>query len=583
MSQVDEKVTTKEEWYDLNKYAEEIQQFVTKKKLDLDVISQMEKDYNYLYSVIFAGGTESKTQRFPHATEMFKVYKSSIIESSLGGYSALLEVTGEDAQGVLKAPEVKKVMTQQFKGMALLEKLSGDTLDDWILKGEAVSYIKLKEKKEEYRVKEKISDATTGEELIQLTVKQGVTTRQLEIERIDPLDFFVDALDYERDPIGCTKIIRSYIDAKTLLTSDAYPLLSKEDKENIICGATKNGAGIYPIYDYGAVRQNPNYNQTDKNRIEVLTFNGDYITSDNKVLSNIKAVVINNVIASVKYNASSVNRIIYAPYKVDRLTHRSISPLSCTRPVNNLINKVCDMFIKNLEDVCVPWVIWQKGSMNAQQIRDARTKKELEYNNIGEKPEFYAPPEATPNGLNLMKLVLDENKNVLGLNTYMAGDSSGAVRTAEESSILFQKANARMRVETDVFSYRYMLNLFDAFYAFNRELALGYEQALDPIYADPELKVNISTNASKADREGELNRLMQMLQLPIAQMIFSNLAPDQVVLAVRYLMAKAQLTDADNLLELIDENGNTQVPTMNADGEPINPPPMQNGMNNNMM
>ena len=54
---------------------------------------------------------------------------------------------------------------------------------------------------------------------------------------------------------------------------------------------------------------------------------------------------------------------------------------------------------------------------------------------------------------------------------------------------------------------------------------------------------------------------MQMLQLPIAQMIFSNLQPDQVVLAVRYLMAKAELTDADNLLELIDEQtGQTNVP-----------------------
>ena len=54
---------------------------------------------------------------------------------------------------------------------------------------------------------------------------------------------------------------------------------------------------------------------------------------------------------------------------------------------------------------------------------------------------------------------------------------------------------------------------------------------------------------------------MQMLDLPIAQMIFSNLQPDQVVLAVRYLMAKAELTDVDNLLELVDERtGQTNVP-----------------------
>ena len=52
-----------------------------------------------------------------------------------------------------------------------------------------------------------------------------------------------------------------------------------------------------------------------------------------------------------------------------------------------------------------------------------------------------------------------------------------------------------------------------------------------------------------------------MLDLPIAQMIFSNLQPDQVVLAVRYLMAKAELTDVDNLLELVDERtGQTNVP-----------------------
>ena len=169
-----------------------------------------------------------------------------------------------------------------------------------------------------------------------------------------------------------------------------------------------------------------------------------------------------------------------------------------------------------------------------------------------------------------MDMILNQSKNVLGLNNYMAGNTDGAVRTARESAILTQKANARMRVETDVFSYNFMLSLFVSFYAFNRELALSLEEPLDEIYADPKLKVAISTNASRADKEGELQRLMQMLQLPIAQMIFSNLQPDQVVLAVRYLMAKAELTDADNLLELIDEQtGQTNVPD-NPDMNNIN-------------
>ena len=110
----------------------------------------------------------------------------------------------------------------------------------------------------------------------------------------------------------------------------------------------------------------------------------------------------------------------------------------------------------------------------------------------------------------------------------------------------------------------------------------------DPIYADPQLNVIISTNASRADKEGELQRLMQMLQLPIAQMIFSNLQPDQVVLAVRYLMAKAELTDGDNLLELVDNNN--EPTTYVQDKQPVSqerltkepteievPPPTQEG------
>lgn len=566
---ISEKITTKQQWYDLNKYKDEIQSFVLQKKIELDVTSQMSKTNDILYRICYAGGTESDVERFPHAAETFRVYKAAIIESSLSGYSALLEATGRDGYSVLQSPKVKQAMTEQFKGMSLLEKLSGDTLDDWCFKGEGVAYIKLKETSENYRVKETLQDPETGEKIMSFSIKQGVTYQDLEVERIDPLDFFVDAIDYAKDPIGCTKIIRQYIDSKTLLSSDAYPLLSHEDKVDIINKSGKNGVGK-TFFNWQGTNSTTTYNKTDKDQIEVYIFDGDYITNDNKLLSNIHAVIVDNRIANVRYNTVSTQRIIYACYKMDRQTHRGISPLACTMPVNNLINKVSDLFIKNLEDTSDPWMLWAKGTMSAQQIKEARRKKEIEYNSVnGEKPEFWMPPPVNPAGLQLMELILNQNKNVLGLNNYLSGDTTGSVRTAEESAILFQKANARMRVETDVFSYRFMLPLFVSFYAFNRELALAYDNALDPIYADPKLKISISTNASKADREGELQRLMSMLNLPIAQMIFSNLNPEQTVLAVRYLMAKAQLTDGDNLLQLINSNGETQVPEEGDDGATV--------------
>lgn len=574
----DEKLTIKQQWYDLSKYKDEIASFVKTKRVQLNINSKAEENYNKFYRSVFSGAEESDKERYPHMAELFKVYKSAILESSLPGYSALLVIQGDDAYSTMKVPELRNAMLDQFKSMNLLERLSGDYVDDWILKGETAAFLKYKETKEEWRMKQTVEDAETGEKLMSFTLKEGVTYEDIDIERIDPFDLFIDAIDYDRDPLGCVKVVRSYIDAKTLLTSDAYPLLTKEDKEAILNKQqTRNGSdsNLYFRWD---IAEDPKRTmaRTNRDQIEVLTFYGDYITDDYKVLSNIKAVVIDGRAAEIKYNDSSTPRIIYAGYKIDRQTHRGISPLCSGLPINRLVNKAVDLFIKNLDDVANPIMMWQKGTFNKMQAREARKNRELEFTSLEQKPEFFAPPMVGQNGIPIIQMLLDENKNMLGLNSYMAGDASGAVRTAEESAILFQKANARMRVETDVFSYRFMLPLFVSFYGLNRELALAFEHPLKEIYADEKLKVTISTNAAKADKEGELNRLMQMLNLPIAQMIFSNLSPQQIIVAVRYLMAKADLNDADNLLELVDSEGNTNAPPPDAeDNDGANTPPTQ--------
>lgn len=574
----DEKLTIKQQWYDLSKYKDEIASFVKTKRVQLNINSKAEENYNKFYRSVFSGAEESDKERYPHMAELFKVYKSAILESSLPGYSALLVIQGDDAYSTMKVPELRNAMLDQFKSMNLLERLSGDYVDDWILKGETAAFLKYKETKEEWRMKQTVEDAETGEKLMSFTLKEGVTYEDIDIERIDPFDLFIDAIDYDRDPLGCVKVVRSYIDAKTLLTSDAYPLLTKEDKEAILNKQqTRNGSdsNLYFRWD---IAEDPKRTmaRTNRDQIEVLTFYGDYITDDYKVLSNIKAVVIDGRAAEIKYNDSSTPRIIYAGYKIDRQTHRGISPLCSGLPINRLVNKAVDLFIKNLDDVANPIMMWQKGTFNKMQAREARKNRELEFTSLEQKPEFFAPPMVGQNGIPIIQMLLDENKNMLGLNSYMAGDASGAVRTAEESAILFQKANARMRVETDVFSYRFMLPLFVSFYGLNRELALAFEHPLKEIYADEKLKVTISTNAAKADKEGELNRLMQMLNLPIAQMIFSNLSPQQIIVAVRYLMAKADLNDADNLLELVDSEGNTNTPPPDVEGgDEATPPPVQ--------
>jgi len=576
----DEKLTTKEQWYDLKKYKDEIRDFVIKKRLALYETSKLEKVFRKLYIAAYAGTEESDTERYTHTAELFKVYKAALIEACLPGYSALYDAKGLNAHSVLKIPELDQTMTQQFKSMALIEDLTGETLDDWILKGEAAGFLKLKENREEYRIKETLQDAETGEDLIRFKLIEGVEYEDLEFERIDPLDLYIDAYDYKRDPLGCPKIVRSFIDAKTLLTSNAYPLLSKEDKEAIINKEiVKERSPLGGFYSPDYMMVSESYSRSAEHQIEVLTFRGDYITNDHKVLSNIVATVVDNRIADLKYSEVSTNRLIYAAYKVDRQTRRGVSPLASGNPINKLMNRAIDMFIKNLDDISNPYILYQKGTINKAQLNDFYKEKKLEYIEGQQPPQFWSPTPASATGLDLLSMIVDQNKNTLGLTSYMAGNTDGAVRTAKESSILFQKANARMRVETDVFSYKFMLRFITAFYSFNRELALAADHPLADIYADPELKVSISTNAAKADTQGELQMLMNMLNLPISQMIFSNLTPQQTVLAVRYLMAKAGLKDADNLLELEDEEGQTtQLMPMDSDGNPIPPeqPPLDN-------
>lgn len=552
-----ENVVIKEDWYDLKPYRDEIRKYIVECKNDLGHHSRMRKNYDILYRSIFAGAEGADKERYTVIKELYNVLKSIIIEACLPGYSALMEIDGRNAESVLLAPELKKVMIDQFKGIALIEKLTDQVLLDWFLKGEAVCFIKLKQTTERYREKEVVSDLTTGEDLVQFKIETGVTYEDLEIEPIDPLDFFVDAMDYAKNPLSCPKIVRTFISSRDLLTDTTnYPLLTYEDKKAIINKVVNQGSA-YP-YIYGnsnATSDDFTYSKTASNQIEVLTYRGDYVTKDGKLLTNIKCVVIEGQTAYLEYSGVDSLQIIYAPYVVDRETHRGVSPLAAAIPVGKLANRCVDLFISNLDEVSNPILLYNAASIPKNENKTFRDKRELQYLEFGDKPSWFTPPEISPNGMSLLNLILSQNKEMYGLNKYISGDSSGSVRTAQESQILFQKANARMRVETDVFSYKFLLPLISSFYAFNRELALSVKHPLNDIYANPSLSVTISTGASKADTEGEFQRLMQILNMSaISQPIFQWAAESgNMDLAIRYLMAKAGLKDGDNILELIQE------------------------------
>ena len=568
-----EEVVIKENWYDLNKYKDEIANFIVDRRRNLAGHSQMYRTYDILYRSIFTGSEDSdKRKRYPYLKEIYNVYKSALIEACLPGYSALFNSDARNAPTVLLNTKLKEVMLNQFKSIALIENLTANTISDWITKGEAVLFMKLKQTTERYREKETVTDLATGEELVQFKVDTGVTYEDIVIENIDPLDFYVDAMDYERDPKACPKIVRTYISSRDLLIDKTnYPLLSNDDKRTIIQKIESNKA-----YYNEHPRNGDDFSisKTASNQIEVLTFMGDYVTKDGNLLANIKAVTVEDKIALLEYNPVDTLQIIYAPYFIDRDTHRGVSPLASVIPIDDLANRCVDLFISNMDEVSKPILMYTAGSLPVNATKTFKINRELEYNDgIGTKPEFFTPPEISPNGMSLLEVLLAQQKEMLGLNKYMSGDTSGAVRTAQESSILFQKANARMRVETDVFSYKLLLPLISNFYAFNRELALAVGHPLDDIYANPELMVTISTGASKADGEGEVQKLMQILGMPaISQPIFQWCAEsNNMPLAVRYIFAKLGLTDADNILGLIEHPEDIPPISESQDNPPEEP------------
>lgn len=568
-------VVIKEQWYDLNNYKTEIKDYVRFQKLNLGQHSNMLLNYNMLYRSVYSGAENSdKKERFPFAKEMFNTFKALLIEACVPGYSALFDDDGQNAQSVLLAPELKSVMTNQFRNIALIEKITDKGFFDWLLKGEIVAFIKLKQTTERYRQKEELTDVLTGEKVLQFKVETGVTYEDLDIDFIDPLDFYVDAVDYEKDPRGCPKIIRSFITPRDLLCDKSnYTLLSEEDKQTIIKRFTDR-TGI--DYLTGNTSNSDTFSDSSEGQIEVYTYRGDYVTKDGKLLTNIKAVLVEDFMGSLEYSGVDTNQIIYAPYVIDRDTHRGVSPLCNTITINRLANKCTDLFIKNMDEVSNPIMMYQAGSLPPGENKTWKKTRQIQFNGLNaEPPTWYAPPEISQNGVSLLQMIVEQSKEMMGVNKYMSGDMSGSVRTAQESAILFQKANARMRVETDTFSYKFLLPLVSTFYAFNRELAMAADHPLDPIYANPELKVTFTTGAGKADKEGEFNRLMQMLQLPIAQMIFSNLNPNQVLIAIRYLMAKAGLKDQDNLLQLTENGQPTVITGVDENGKDIPEEPVQ--------
>ena len=72
MSAIDETITSKMEYYDPVKYKNEIAEFVRGKRLDLDITSNMKKNYERLYRSVFAGSEESDTERFTQAAETYR-------------------------------------------------------------------------------------------------------------------------------------------------------------------------------------------------------------------------------------------------------------------------------------------------------------------------------------------------------------------------------------------------------------------------------------------------------------------------------------------------------------------------------
>ena len=500
-----------------------------------------------------------KLDKIPSVYEQYKTYSAAIERACYPSYDAILDIEGQDVRSNNLAGTYKASLIYDWYQIDLMSTLDA-CKDDWVIKGEAASYICWKENitqiKRQVPVVE-IDDKTGVPEIKTQTVTENIATfSAVDVKRIDPHNLYFDKT-YNSDWQHCPKIYRDYVPVEKILADTSISLTREEKKEltELVYNDVHEVRDLYQTLI-----------DSDKkvigNTVEVLEFEGDFIDTETyEVYHNIEATVIaGRFLGKFKESLKPMSSIVWACYMPRPDTGRGQSPLRIPVILNQVQNMCADLTMKSWELQTYPTFLAPKGALPTYVHLEAGRPIEYDADTFSGQTPQKLDFSMGLRGFDFSDFFKRQMENATGINQYMQGAMDGSVRTASEASYIHSGATMRMAAESKAFSHGFLYKLVRAYALFKR--VYDTQDKLVKLENDTFARVTeevrngnytfiIGGSQSAVEREAETNKLFQVLGLPVMQSLVQGLTPDQAGVMLQWILNRSNFKQVSQVLEII--------------------------------
>ena len=504
-----------------------------------------------------------KINKIPSIYEQYKTYMSALHRACYPSLEAIVDIRGLDLRSNDLAGTYKASLIYDWYNIDLISTLD-KVLDDWVKKGEAALYVCWKEETVqieqdvpvvEYDVENMIPKLSTE------TVKRDLQTfKAVDVKRIDPFNLYFDKSQVDNWE-HCRKIYRDFVPVETVLANEGYNL-TKEERKDIRELVYKSNKQNKNQYETKIDENTKVYGST----VEVLEFEGDFIDPDTcEVLYNMEATVVaGKYLARFEKSSKPQTSIIWGAYLKRPDTGRGQSPLTIPSILNAVQNMCADIMMTSWKLNTYPTFLAPKGALPL--YTDVQAGRVVEY-----EPDMMSG--ATPTkldftsglrGFEFSDFFQRKMENSTGINQYMQGANDGSVRTASEASYIHSGATMRMAEESHLFTHNIIYKLVRKYALFkkvydtgNIEIPVGpnqYAKVTDEV-RNGNYYFIIGGSQSAVERDGETQKLFNLLGSPVFQSLSAVLDPVTAAEFMKWILNRMNFQDTDQVMELMTLNG----------------------------
>ena len=524
-----------------------------------DLIPSFRETADILKNLYPDTSQDGKIKKTHNLYDQWRTYDSAIYQNCYADYTAMVDVNGQDLRSTQLSAVYKASLIYDWYNINLKDQIRKAAYD-WEIKGEAAFYLCWKE--DVYQTTEEVEneyvDELTGEVIKErIKVKQNVPTFQgIDVKAIDPHSLFFDKSQYE-DWDNCRKVYRDFVPLEQILANTSYNLTPEEKKElkEMVKAENKTIEGI----NTSSLLCNEN-TKIRGNTVEVLEFEGTYTMPDSldTLLRMEATVVAGKFLAKFQESDKPKSPYVWRAYINRPDTKRGQSPLKIPSILNDVQNMIMDLTMQCYLLTANPPYIAPQGAFTTSTKVKPGGVIYYDQNKVLERPQPLNFRDGL-SGYNMISFLKDQAENATGISQYVQGANDGSVRTASEASYINSGASMRLRNESALFSRvieelirRYALykKVFDTQ---DREVMVtpNVYSMVDKEVREGNYYFIIGGANSVVSREAEIQKMVQMMSLPVVQTLAQQVQPTQAAEFLKWMMNRLNLQGTDQLEQLL--------------------------------